>query len=56
MNMKLLAVLTPLYIYHGCPTWKTFWEENLRREEKFTFGEFSAGNMKNCGCCNVRNK
>ena len=48
MNMKLLSVVTPPSIYHGCSTRKTFWEE------KFTLGEFSAVNMKNCGCRNVR--
>ena len=48
MNMKLLAVLTPPSIYHGCSTWKTFWEENS------TLGDFKAANMKNCGCHNVR--
>ena len=52
--MKLLAVVTPLYIYHGCPTWKTFWEEKFTGEERFTLGELSAVNMKQCGCCNVR--
>ena len=48
MNMKLLSVVTPPSIYHGCSTQKTFWEE------KFTLGEFTAVNMKNCGCRNVR--
>ena len=42
MNMKLLAVLTPPSIYHGCSTWKTFWEEKFLGEEKL----FSAVNMK----------
>ena len=32
MNMKLLAVLTPPYIYHGCSTWKAFWEGNFTGE------------------------
>ena len=45
--MKLLVVVTPLYIYHCCYTWKTFWEE------KFTLGEFTAVNMKVCGHRNV---
>ena len=47
--MKLLAVVTPPSIYHGCFTQKTFWEE------KFTGGEhlFLAVNIKNCGHCNV---
>ena len=46
MKMNLLAVVTPLYIYHGCSTWKTFWEENFTGEEKFTLGEFSDANIK----------
>ena len=50
MNMKLLAVVTPLSIYHGCSTQKTFWEETFTGEEKL----FSTVNMKNCGLCNVR--
>ena len=54
MNMNLLAVVTPPYIYHGCSDWEAFWEENFTGEEKFTFGEFSAMNIKNCGCRNVR--
>ena len=54
MNMKLLAVLTPPSIYHGCSTWKVFWEEKFTGDENFTFSEFSAGNMKNFVCQNVR--
>ena len=50
MNMKLLAVVTPQSIYHGCYTRKTFWEEKFTVEEIL----FSAVNMKNCGCLNVR--
>ena len=50
MNMKLQEFVTPLSIYHGCSTWKTFWEEKFTGEKKL----FSAVNMKNCGCCNVR--
>ena len=46
--MNLLAVVTPPSTYHGCSTWKTFWEET------FTLSEFIAVNMKNCGCPNVR--
>ena len=46
--MKLLVILTPPSIYHGCSTRKTFWEE------EFTLGEFTAVNMKNCGRYNVR--
>ena len=48
INMKLLAVITPLSIYHGYSTCKNFWEE------KFTLGEFTDVNMKNFGRCNVR--
>ena len=50
MNMKLLAVVTPTSIYHGCSTQRTFWEEKFTGYEKL----FSALNMKNCGCRNVR--
>ena len=48
INMKLLSVVTPLYIYHVCSAWKTFWKE------KFTLGEFTDLNMKNCGRHNIR--
>ena len=48
MNMKILEVVTPLSIYHGCSTQTTFWEEN------FTLGELTPVNMKICGSCNVR--
>ena len=54
MNMKLLAVVTPPSIYHGCSTHKTFWEGKFTDEEKFTLGELSAVNMNNCGSRNVR--
>ena len=54
MNMKLLAVVTPPSIYHGCSTCKTFWEDKFTGDEKTTVGEFSAVIMKNCVCCNVR--
>ena len=50
MNMKLLAAVTPPYIYHGCSTWKTFWEGKFTVEEK----SLSAVNMKNCGPRNGR--
>ena len=50
MNIKLLAVITPPYIYHGCFAQKTFWEEKIRGEEK----TLSAVNMKNYGRRNVR--
>ena len=48
MNMKILAVVTSPYIYHGCSTRETLWEE------KFTLGDFTDVNMKNCGCHNIR--
>ena len=54
MNMNILVVVAPPYIYHGCSTQKTFWEEKFAGEEKFTLGEFTAVNMKNGGCLNVR--
>ena len=53
-NIKPLEVVTPPSIYHGCSTWKTSWEEKFTGEEKFTLGEFSAVNMRNCGRHNVR--
>ena len=53
MNMKLLAVVTPPSIYHGCSTRKTFWEETFTGEENFTLGEFTAVNMKMFGLRNV---
>ena len=53
MNMNLLEVVTPLYIYHGCSTRKTFWKGKLKGEENFTLGEFTAVKMKNCGRRNV---
>ena len=54
MNMNLLAVVTSPYIYHGCSTWKSFWEEKLALEGTFTLGKFTPTNMKNCGHFNVR--
>ena len=50
MNMNLLSVVTPPFIYHGCSTRKTFWEEKFTGEEKL----FSAVNMKIFGRCNIR--
>ena len=49
-NTKILAVVTPPSIYHGCSTRKTFWEGKFTGEEKL----FSSVNMKNCGGRNVR--
>ena len=50
MKMKLLSVVTPLPIYHGCSSRKTFWEGKFTGEEKL----FSAVNMKHFGRCNFR--
>ena len=50
MNMKLLSVLPPPYIYHGCSTQKKFWEEKFTGKENL----FLAYNMKNCGHQNFR--
>ena len=49
MNMKLLEAVTPPSIYHGCSTWKTFWEGKCTGEEKL----FSTANVKNCVRRNV---
>ena len=54
MRTKLLSALTPPSIYHGCSARKTLWGEKFTGEEKFTFGEFTAVNMKNCVGNNVR--
>ena len=54
MNIKTLAVVTPLSIYHGCSTRNMFWEENFTGEENSTLGEFTAVNMKKFGRRNVR--
>ena len=54
MNMKLLVVVAPPSIYHGCSTWKTFWEEKFTGKENFTLGDFSDLKMKNCGRHNLR--
>ena len=48
--MKFLVVVTPPSIYHGCSTWKTFWEGKFTGKENL----FLSVNMKNCGCCKVR--
>ena len=42
INMKFLVVVTPPSIYHGCSTWKIYWEE-----------KFTPMIMKNCGRHNV---
>ena len=48
--MKFLVVVTPPYIYHGCSTWKTFWEEKFTGKQDL----FESVNMKNCGGSKVR--
>ena len=48
--MKFLVV-TPLSIYHGCSTTKTFWAENIAGEKKEVFELVS---INNCGKRNVR--
>ena len=48
MKMNLLSVVTPPSIYHSCSTRKNLWEG------RFTLGEFTVLNMRNCGCKNVR--
>ena len=48
--MNLLVVVTPLSIYHGCSTRKTFWEEKFTGKKYL----FQSVNMKNCGCRKVR--
>ena len=54
VSMKLLSVVTPLSVYHGCSTRKMLWEEKFTGEENFTLGECTDTNIKKCGCCNVR--
>ena len=53
MYMKILAVVTPPSIYHGCSARKTLWKEKLTGEEIFTLGELKSVNMKHCDCRNV---
>ena len=48
VNMNLLSVVSPPYIYHGCSTKKMFWEENFTGREIL----FLAVNMRSCGCRN----
>ena len=50
MNKQLQGVVTPPYIYHGCSTREKFWEEKCTGEKNL----FSALNIKNCGCHNIR--
>ena len=48
--MKFLVV-TPLSIYHGCSTGKTFWEEKFTGKKQDLFEPV---NMRNCGKRNFR--
>ena len=48
--MNFLAVVAPPFIYHGCSTWKTFWEEKFTGKEDLFLSVF----MKNCGRHKVR--
>ena len=49
--MKFLVVVTPPYIYHGCSTRKTFWEEKFTgKKQDF----FECVSMRNSGQRNVR--
>ena len=43
--MKFLVLVTPPSIYHGCSTWKLFWEEKFTGKQYL----FLSVNMKNCG-------
>ena len=43
--MKFLVVVTPLSIYHGFSTQKTFWEDKFTGKKDL----FQSVNMKNCG-------
>ena len=47
--MKFLVVVAPPYIYHGCSTRKTLWEERFTGKKDL----FQSVNMKNCGCRKV---
>ena len=49
--MKFLVVVTPLSIYHGCSTRKTFWEGKFTVKKQYLF---ESVNMRNCGGRNVR--
>ena len=48
--MKFLVVGL-LSIYHGCSTWKTFWEEKFTGKKQDLFKPV---NMRNCGKRNFR--
>ena len=48
--MNFLVVVTPPYIYHGCSTRKTFWEEKFTGKKDF----FQSVNMKIYVCHKFR--
>ena len=48
--MKLLVVVIPPSIYHGCSTRNMFWEEKFTGKQDL----FQSVNMKNCGRRKVR--
>ena len=48
--MKLLVVVTPPSIYHGCSTRKKFWEKKFTGKKYL----FHSMNMKKCGRRKVR--
>ena len=48
--MKFLIVVTPPFIYHGCSTRKTFWEEIFTGKKDL----FQSVIMKNCRHRKVR--
>ena len=50
INMKVLVVVTPPSIYHGCSTWNMLWEEKFTGKQDL----FHSLNMKNCGRRKVR--
>ena len=50
INMKFVVVVTPPSIYHGCSTWKTFWEGKFTGKEYL----FLSVNTKICGHRKVR--
>ena len=51
MNMKLLEVVTPPSIYHGCSTRKAFWEEKFTGKKYL----FQSMNMKIVVVANLGN-
>ena len=49
--MKILVVVIPPSIYHGCSTRKTFWEEKFTGKKQDLLVSV---NMRTCGQRNVR--